>query len=136
MASGPTFKQTSSFGTLDQHTYEMKSMGGHSTVQALNTTTEVPGEDQSDAKGGTAMDQGDMYRMNKQQELRRNFRFLSIFGYSLLLGNGWCLSIIGLLIPLTNGGSAGTIWTYFIIIFGMIFSTLSLAEMASMAPTA
>ena len=115
-------------------------MGGQTSVQALNSksgaATEVAEEQDGDAKGGTAIDQGDMYRMNKRQELRRNFRFLSIFGYSLLLGNGWCLSIIGLLIPLTNGGSAGTIWMYLIIIVGMCFSTLSMAEMASMAPTA
>jgi amino acid permease len=68
--------------------------------------------------------------------MQRNFRFLSIFGYSLLLGNGWVLTIIGLLVPLSNGGTAGTIWSYFIVIVGSIFATLSMAEMASMAPTA
>jgi len=68
--------------------------------------------------------------------LQRNFKFLSIFGYSLLLGNGWVLSTIGMLAPLSNGGTAGAIWMYLIVIFGMTFSTLSIAEMASMAPTA
>lgn len=68
--------------------------------------------------------------------MKRNFRFLSIFGYSLLLGNGWVLTTIGLLVPLSNGGSAGTIWMFLIVIVGQVFSTLSMAEMASMAPTA
>jgi choline transport protein len=38
---------------------------------------------------GTAGDQKDMYRMGKQQELRRNFRFVSIFGYSMVLMATW-----------------------------------------------
>ena len=40
-------------------------------------------------KKGTARDQKDMYRMGKQQELRRNFRFVSIFGYSMVLMATW-----------------------------------------------
>lgn len=40
-------------------------------------------------KLGTANDQKDMYRMGKQQELRRNFRFVSIFGYSMVLMATW-----------------------------------------------
>lgn len=40
-------------------------------------------------KRGTAGDQQDMYRMGKQQELRRNFRFVSIFGYSMVLMATW-----------------------------------------------
>lgn len=40
-------------------------------------------------KRGTAGDQKDMYRMGKQQELRRNFRFVSIFGYSMVLMATW-----------------------------------------------
>jgi choline transport protein len=40
-------------------------------------------------KKGTDGDQRDMYRMGKQQELRRNFRFVSIFGYSMVLMATW-----------------------------------------------
>jgi choline transport protein len=40
-------------------------------------------------KKGTAGDQKDMCRMGKQQELRRNFRFVSIFGYSMVLMATW-----------------------------------------------
>lgn len=77
-----------------------------------------------------------VYRLGKKQELRRNFRFLSMFGYALILGNGWVLALIGAIAPLTNGGTAGGIWSYFITICGLSFTTLSMAEMASMAPTA
>ena len=118
----------------------MKSMGGSTTVQAVGARsgeiTEIADSDESQTKGGTAGDRNDMYRMNKQQELRRNFRFLSIFGYSLLLGNGWVIAITNLLIPLSNGGSAGMLWIFFVVICGMCFSTLTLAELSSMAPTA
>lgn len=40
-------------------------------------------------KKGTIADQKDMYRMGKQQKLRRNFRFVSIFGYSMVLMSTW-----------------------------------------------
>jgi hypothetical protein len=41
------------------------------------------------AKKGTPDDQRDMHRMGKTQELRRNFRFVSIFGYSMILMATW-----------------------------------------------
>ncbi|EAT79353.2 hypothetical protein SNOG_13469 [Parastagonospora nodorum SN15] len=41
------------------------------------------------AKKGTPNDQRDMHRMGKTQELRRNFRFVSIFGYSMILMATW-----------------------------------------------
>jgi choline transport protein len=40
-------------------------------------------------KKGTTGDQQDMHRMGKDQELRRNFRFVSIFGYSMVLMATW-----------------------------------------------
>jgi choline transport protein len=51
---------------------------------------------------GTANDQKDMLRMGKQQELRRNFGLLSIFGYSMILMATWentltCVLILHLL---------------------------------------
>jgi hypothetical protein len=52
-----------------------------------------PSESQDDAvyseKKGTPDDQKDMHRMGKTQELRRNFRFVSIFGYSMILMATW-----------------------------------------------
>ena len=108
MATRPPFKQ-SSFGPSEQ-AYEMKPFAGDTTVSTTNCVgevTETVEEDASEGKGATATDQQDMHRLGKKQELRRNFRFLSIFGYSLLLGNGWVLSTIGLLVPLSNGGTAG-----------------------------
>lgn len=114
----------------------MKSAGLRPQIEEFDDApglNEGPGPERL---GGTAEDKKDMYRLNKVQELQRNFRFLSIFGYSLILGNGWVIALIAAIIPLTNGGTAGGIWIYFIVIVGLCFSTLSMAEMASMAPTA
>lgn len=136
MASRPPFKQENSYAGSS---YEMKAGGSVATEYSLqNVTSPANGASDSpvDRFKSTYEDNRDMYRMNKKQELRRNFRFLSIFGYSLILGNGWVLAIIGVLTSLTNGGTAGGIWGYFIVICGLSFTTLSMAEMASMAPTA
>lgn len=45
-------------------------------------------QDDSEMKG-TKNDQRDMLRMGKLQELRRNFGFMSIFGYSMILMATW-----------------------------------------------
>ncbi|KAK3698059.1 hypothetical protein LTR37_017108 [Vermiconidia calcicola] len=139
MANRPTFKQQNSFvGGSEGPAYEMKPIGSAVFEEIL----EEPGSDTEGLeteKKGTRGDQKDMHRMNKYrkvQELRRNFRFLSIFGYSLILGNAWVLALTAAIIPLQNGGSGGAIWGTIIVCIGMSFSMLSMAEMASMAPTA
>ena len=45
-------------------------------------------EDGSD-KIGTTTDQHDMARVGKTQELRRNFRFLSVLGFTAVLMCTW-----------------------------------------------
>ncbi|KAK3704853.1 hypothetical protein LTR37_013544 [Vermiconidia calcicola] len=81
---------------------------------------------------GTEVDRKDMSQLGKVQQLRvlytiprecevfadnsqRNFHFLSIFGF--------------------DGGTAGLLWGFLIVIAGFSFVYLSIAEMASMAPT-
>jgi choline transport protein len=41
------------------------------------------------AKRGTESDAHDMLRMGKTQELRRNFRFVTIFGFTMVLMATW-----------------------------------------------
>ncbi|KAF2764011.1 amino acid transporter [Teratosphaeria nubilosa] len=84
---------------------------------------------------GTKYDQRDMLRMGKRQELRRNFQFFSIWGYALILCSTWEWGLVSGAFSLTNGGTAGGIWMFVVACFGMFFVTLSMAEMASMAPT-
>ncbi|KAF2004743.1 amino acid transporter [Amniculicola lignicola CBS 123094] len=86
-------------------------------------------------KKGSTEDQKDMQRMGKTQELRRNFRFVSIFGYSMILMATWETGLTTLIIPLLNGGTGGAIWMFLGTAVGMGFVITSMAEMASMAPT-
>ncbi|KAF2128737.1 amino acid transporter [Dothidotthia symphoricarpi CBS 119687] len=86
-------------------------------------------------KKGTPSDQKDMYRMGKTQELRRNFGFVSILAYSMTLMATWETVLTTLIIPLTNGGTGGAITMFLGTSIGMGFVVVSMAEMASMAPT-
>lgn len=45
--------------------------------------------DNATADAGTGLDKKDMYRMGKTQELHRNFRFMSIFGFTMVLMATW-----------------------------------------------
>ena len=52
-----------------------------------------------------------------------------------MLGLTWEFSIVTSVFSLANGGTAGAIWLVLVVTFGMFNVMLSLAEMASMAPT-
>ncbi|KAF4555281.1 Amino acid permease-like protein 13 [Elsinoe fawcettii] len=81
-------------------------------------------------------DRQDMLRMGKKQEMKRNFQFFSIWGYAVILGNTWEFALVTGVLSLTQGGPAGAIWMFLTTCFGMFFVMLSMAEMASIAPTA
>lgn len=40
-------------------------------------------------KGGTLADAQDMHRMGKRQQLQRNFRFITIVGFIMILQFSW-----------------------------------------------
>lgn len=114
----------------------------HKTAADIAVTTslkqpgvEEPQDPAASKKYGTQYDRRDMNRMGRRQQLRRNFRFLSIFGYAVILGSTWEFALVVAGISTLNGGPAGAIWLFFITCIGMFFVTLSMAEMASMAPT-
>ncbi|KAK8127242.1 hypothetical protein PG984_008350 [Apiospora sp. TS-2023a] len=89
----------------------------------------------TDLRDGNARDRRDMTRMGKAQELKRNFRFLSIFGFSMILMQAWESVLAVGSIGLTNGGTAGYIWMFLVCWIGFGFVNTSMAEMGSMAPT-
>ncbi|KAJ4983075.1 amino acid transporter [Stagonosporopsis vannaccii] len=91
---------------------------------------------QSDALGGTLYDARDMQRMGKKQELRRNFRLISIIGFVVVLQSTWESALLSAYFGLFNGGTAGVIWMTVITWLFVMAMIASLAEMASMAPTA
>lgn len=85
---------------------------------------------------GTAADRRDMRELGRSQELRRNFQFLSILGFGCTLIATWEVLVTTLITSLTDGGTAGLLWGFIIVVIGFFFVYLSIAEMASMAVSA
>ncbi|KAL6713984.1 hypothetical protein ACLMJK_008478 [Lecanora helva] len=98
--------------------------------------TDEPTDDDVVKKYGTRRDMHDMARMGKVQSLRRNFGYYSILGFSMILMSSWETQTATATFGLTNGGTAGAIYIYIVTFFGFGLAVLSMAEMASMAPTA
>ncbi|KAL2054419.1 hypothetical protein ABVK25_005167 [Lepraria finkii] len=94
----------------------------------------TPGD--TSEKLGNEWDRRGMARIGKKQELRREFHFFSITGYAMILGCSWEFALINVVLTLSNGGTAGTIYMLLVAICGVFFVCLSMAEMASIAPTA
>ncbi|EAU36667.1 predicted protein [Aspergillus terreus NIH2624] len=57
-------------------------------------------EDEVSARGGTVQDRKDMWRVGREQELNRNFRFLSVLGFTAVLMCTW----EAVLLAPTSGG--------------------------------
>ncbi|KAI6974444.1 hypothetical protein KC355_g11495, partial [Hortaea werneckii] len=88
------------------------------------------------AKGGTPNDDREMHRMGKAQELRRNFKFLGIVGFVSILQSSWEGALQSNYFGLYNGGRGGIVWCTIAVWLFMLCLLASMAEMASMAPTA
>ncbi|KAI4192638.1 MAG: hypothetical protein LQ346_004218 [Caloplaca aetnensis] len=84
---------------------------------------------------GTAHDEYDMTRIGKEQELLRNFQFMSVLAFTTVILSTWETVLYTISYGLINGGLAGLVWMFLVASVGMGMVVLSLAEMASMAPT-
>ncbi|KIW67784.1 hypothetical protein PV04_07013 [Phialophora macrospora] len=82
---------------------------------------------------GFDQDDKDMARMGKKQEFSRNFNWISSVGADCRLTEFVALNNFQMLV---DGGTSAMFWSYTWIITLQFFIVLSLAEMASMAPTA
>ncbi|KAJ9483605.1 hypothetical protein VN97_g9796 [Penicillium thymicola] len=103
-------------------------------LNVQHSTPETSSLETSSQKAGTAQDKQDMWRAGRDQELNRNFRFLSVLGFTAVLMCTWEAVLFGSSYGLTNGGKGGMIYTYLGGLAGFSFVILSMAEMASMAP--
>lgn len=86
----------------------------------------------TEIKGATSEDARDMMRMGKTQETRRSFRSITIIGFCMVILSTWEAILVTSVFALSNGGTAGLIWGYLIVMIGFGFVIASLAEMASM----
>jgi choline transport protein len=83
-------------------------------------------------KEATTEDALDMLRMGKTQETRRTFRSITILSFCMVVLTMWETMLATSVFALSNGGPAGLIWGYLIVMVGFGFVVASLAEMASM----
>ncbi|KAJ9667320.1 hypothetical protein H2201_002521 [Coniosporium apollinis] len=87
-------------------------------------------------KPGTQADAMDMRRMGKLQELNRLYTCMTLVGYAVIVGLAWPFALVTGALALTNGGAAGAIWVFLAVAVGMFSVVVSMAEMASIEPTA
>ncbi|PYH88762.1 amino acid transporter [Aspergillus ellipticus CBS 707.79] len=92
-------------------------------------------DDPTKDEGGTRYDVTDMDRMGKAQQFRRNIRPLAALSFSAVLQATWEYIMLSDYEGLQDGGLAGMLWTYVWSSIGFGFIIVSLAEMASIAPT-
>lgn len=81
-------------------------------------------------------DNADMDRLGKTQEFDRGYRLLSISAFTVVAMVGWIYVPNSTTSALVDGNTGGTIVMYLVNFAAFFFINLSLAEMASMAPTA
>lgn len=67
--------------------------------------------------------------------MQRNFRFLTIWGFTMVLMATWEAQFTASSFALLNGGTAGAIYVYIGAFAGFFLAICSMAEIASMAPT-
>jgi choline transport protein len=102
----------------------------------VDSNPQYHGEGQLEAievgHGATNEDRHDMYRMGKTQETRRNFRSMTVLEFCLVILSMWETMLATSDFALSNGGTAGLVWGYLVVMIGLGFVVASLAEMASM----
>ena len=84
----------------------------------------------------TDADAANMARMGKDQQLMRHFRILSMASFVAIATAAWEIGLFNLTPGLTNGGLPGLVYSVLWNFIGFAPIYLSMAEMASIAPTA
>ncbi|KAK3722150.1 hypothetical protein LTR37_002583 [Vermiconidia calcicola] len=85
---------------------------------------------------GTAADRHDMSMLGKKQVLRRQFKFSTMLGFASTVMVAWEFVLLVIPFTLKDGGTPGVFWGLLICPFVMTPVYASLAEVASMSPTA
>ncbi|EXJ56541.1 hypothetical protein A1O7_06885 [Cladophialophora yegresii CBS 114405] len=85
---------------------------------------------------GTADDKREMSMLGKKQVLRRNFRFVTMVGFASTVMASWEILLPLFSFVLTDGGTADLFWGFIVVGTGQTLVYASIAEVASMSPTA
>ena len=116
-------------------TVEMTARGKGMQVHA-DQSSDFENDKAADGFKSTDLDAANMARMGKDQQLMRHFRVLSMASFVAIATAAWEIGLFNLTPGITNGGLPGLVYSVLwnFVGFGPIY--LSMAEMASMAPTA
>ncbi|RAL07831.1 amino acid transporter [Aspergillus homomorphus CBS 101889] len=82
-----------------------------------------------------ARDAADLARHGKKQRFERNFGFLSMLGFTTTMMCTWEAVLFANPTAMLDGGPATLVYGYLFCWFGALVTAMSLAELASMAPT-
>ncbi|ORY02848.1 amino acid transporter-like protein [Clohesyomyces aquaticus] len=112
-----------------------------STSHELKHTAEVTaittfGDTITDNVPKRNRDEEDLARFGKKQQLRRNFKLLSIVALTCTLMVTWEGALTTFQSGLLNGGPAGLVYGFIFAWIGTILQALVMGEMASMVPLA
>src|SRR5690349_14354021 len=111
--------------------YAMKTNGTTATTTDVHSRSSEEGMPR-DEKHAITRDDREMAQMGKKQQLKRNFGFMSMLGFSCTLMITWEGLFSAFIYGLTDGGPAGLIYGYLFCWFGYFMVVASLAEMVSM----
>ncbi|GAB1319326.1 polyamine transporter tpo5 [Madurella fahalii] len=98
-------------------------------------TVTVDGSEKS-TEIGSLNDDAQLQRLGKRPILNRSFGFMSILGFSCSALLSWEGVLVTSVPGLLNGGPAGVIWGFVVNWIGTISVYATMAELASIAPTA
>ncbi|KAK5169375.1 uncharacterized protein LTR77_005350 [Saxophila tyrrhenica] len=98
--------------------------------------TALDNDEPFDPTLSTASDRYQMNRMGKQQAFVRHFKPMATFSFNAMATCVWEFGIFSVSQGLVDGGRAGLFWSTVVHAVGFVPVVLSMAEMASIAPTA
>jgi len=110
--------------------YEMKE---NASVHHRKQKAQEWGEDNGEVgQAGIGRDEVEMAHLGKRQQLKRNFGFMSMLGFSCTLMITWEGLFSVFVYGLTDGGPAGLVYGYLFCWVGYLAVAASLGEMLSM----
>ena len=88
------------------------------------------------SKTSTLIDDRRLIRLGKKPLLKRSFGFISLLGFSCSVLITWEGILATSMSGLENGGPAGVVWGFLIVLIGTLSTFATIGELASMAPVA